>query len=247
MKSFISEDDIEQALLKKLSSAPFYYDLIICDSSLDAKDNPDNGPHRDSVEQCIIPSILKESLTRINPQISEANINETVKNLSKNFADKDIIETNYKLYQKIRETIQVTEKRNGKDEFDFIKLIDFENPENNTFTAVSQLWIKGSYGYRRPNVLIFINGLPIVFIELLNNIRPVIENQQRGAAQPHVYANDINYLRLWIPNEELIEKANDILKPLHKEIYQLQKANRNLAKQRDLLLPRLMSGKLEVK
>ena len=83
--------------------------------------------------------------------------------------------------------------------------------------------------------------------ELLNNIRPVIGNQQRGAAQPHVYANDINHLRLWIPNEELIEKANDILKPLHKEIYQLQKANRNLAKQRDLLLPRLMSRKLEVK
>ena len=83
--------------------------------------------------------------------------------------------------------------------------------------------------------------------ELLNNIRLVIENQQRGAAQPHVYANDINHLRLWIPNEELIEKANDILKPLHKQIYQLQKANRNLAKQRDLLLPRLMSGKLEVK
>ena len=66
MKSFISEDDIEQALLKKLSSAPFNYDLIICDPSLDAKDNPDNGPHRDSVEQCIIPSILKESLSRIN-------------------------------------------------------------------------------------------------------------------------------------------------------------------------------------
>ncbi len=63
-KSFISEDDIERALLKKLSSAPFNYDLIICDPSLDAKDNPDNGPHRDSVEQCILSSILNENLAK---------------------------------------------------------------------------------------------------------------------------------------------------------------------------------------
>ena len=82
--------------------------------------------------------------------------------------------------------------------------------------------------------------------ELLNNIRPVIFNQQRGAAQPHVYSKDINNLRLWIPNEELIENANKLFESFHKEIYQLQRANKNLAKQRDLLLPRLMSGKLEV-
>ena len=82
--------------------------------------------------------------------------------------------------------------------------------------------------------------------ELLNNIRPVILNQQRGAAQPHVYSKDINNLRLWIPNEDLREKANKLLEPIHKEIYQLQQTNQNLAKQRDLLLPRLMSGKLEV-
>jgi restriction endonuclease S subunit len=83
--------------------------------------------------------------------------------------------------------------------------------------------------------------------ELLNNIRPVIFNQQRGAAQPHVYSKDINNLRLWIPNEELIENANKLFESFHKEIYQLQRANQNLVKQRDLLLPRLMSGKLEVK
>lgn len=83
--------------------------------------------------------------------------------------------------------------------------------------------------------------------ELLNNIRPVIINQQRGAAQPHVYSNDINHLKLWIPNLELMEKANKLFESLHKEIYNLQQANINLSKQRDLLLPRLMSGKLEVK
>ena len=168
MKSFILEDDIEQALLKKLKEVPFNYDVILCNPSLESQDNPDNGPHRDSVDQCVLPTILYDSLIKLNPNISKEKIQETVKNLSKNFTDKDIVETNYKLYQMIREKIKITEKRNGKEEFDFINLIDFENPENNNFTAVSQMWIKGTFGYRRPDVLIFVNGLPLVFIELKN-------------------------------------------------------------------------------
>ena len=70
MKSFISEDDIEQALLKKLKKTPFNYDVIACNPSLEAQDDADNWPHRDSVEQCVLPSVLKESLSRINPSIS---------------------------------------------------------------------------------------------------------------------------------------------------------------------------------
>ena len=175
MKSFILEDDIEQALLKKLKGSPFNYDVILCNPSLEFQDNPDNGPHRDSVDQCVLPTILYDSLIKLNPNISKEKIQETVKNLSKNFTDKDIVETNYKLYQMIREKIKITEKRNGKEEFDFINLIDFENPENNNFTAVSQMWIKGTFGYRRPDVLIFVNGLPLVFIELKNETLKIQE------------------------------------------------------------------------
>ena len=85
MKSFILEDDIEQALLKKLKEAPFNYDVILCNPSLEFQDNPDNGPHRDSVDQCVLPTILYDSLIKLNPNISKEKIQETVKNLSKNF------------------------------------------------------------------------------------------------------------------------------------------------------------------
>ena len=71
MKSFISEDDIEQALLKKLKCSPFNYDIILCNPSLEAQDNPDNGPHRDSVDQCVLPTILYASLIKLNPNISK--------------------------------------------------------------------------------------------------------------------------------------------------------------------------------
>lgn len=83
--------------------------------------------------------------------------------------------------------------------------------------------------------------------ELLNNIRTVINNFQRGAAQPHVYPKDVNRIKLILPSKELMLKANGRLEIMHKEIYNLQKQNSLLARQRDLLLPRLMSGKLEVK
>lgn len=83
--------------------------------------------------------------------------------------------------------------------------------------------------------------------QLLNNLRVIITNMQRGAAQPHVYAKDINRLKICIPNEELRKLANDKLFTIHKQINFLQRQSAILTRQRDLLLPRLMSGKLEVK
>ena len=83
--------------------------------------------------------------------------------------------------------------------------------------------------------------------ELLNNIRTVINNFQRGAAQPRVYPKDVNRIKLILPSENLMQKANARLEMMHKEIHNLQHQNSLLARQRDLLLPRLMSGKLEVK
>lgn len=83
--------------------------------------------------------------------------------------------------------------------------------------------------------------------ELLNNIRQVINNYQIGSAQPHVYPKDINRIKTCTPPKELRIKANFIFSKFHKEINKLAQQNALLTRQRDLLLPRLMSGKLEVK
>lgn len=82
--------------------------------------------------------------------------------------------------------------------------------------------------------------------ELLNNIRSIINNFQRGAAQPHVYPKDINRIKMIIPSEDIRKKANEKIGVIHCQIDILQRQNSLLARQRDLLLPRLMSGKLEV-
>ena len=180
MHNFISEDDIEQAILAKLKQEPFKYDIIICDADPSKRDDLNDGTGRSSKKQCVLPEIMFESLVRINPTISKEKIVEVVKNMSQDFSGTDIVATNYKLYQQIRNMIQVTVKRNGKQDFDFVKLIDFDNPDNNTFTAVSQMWIQGRYNFRRPDILIFVNGMPLVFIELKNSIVKVEEAYEKN-------------------------------------------------------------------
>ena len=175
MRNFISEDDIEQAILSELKEEPYKYDIIICDADPSKRDDLNDGTGRASKKECVLPAVLEKSLKKINPNIASEHIDRIVKTLRQDFTGTDIVATNYKLYQQIRNNIKITVRRNGKEDFDFVKLVDFEHPENNNFTAVSQMWIQGKVYYRRPDILIFINGLPMVFIELKNSIVKVEE------------------------------------------------------------------------
>lgn len=169
MRSFISEDDIEQAILDKLNNEPFCYDIVRCNAAPEKRDVLPDGTGRANKKQCVLPEVLKASLVRINPNIPEEKINAVVKDLCADFSGSDMIAVNYKLYNQIRNGIRITVRRNGKEDFDFIRLVDFEHPEENTFTAVSQMWIQGKVYFRRPDILVFVNGLPMVFIELKNS------------------------------------------------------------------------------
>lgn len=175
MANYISEDDIERAILEKLNNLPFNYDILRCSADAESRDNLNDGTGRNSKRQCVLPVVLTDALYRINPTIDKSIIDGIVRDLSRDFTGTDLTDTNYKNYKKIRDKIKVKVKKNGKDDFDFVQLIDFDNPENNTFTAVSQMWIQGHYNYRRPDILIFVNGLPLIFIELKNSIVKVEE------------------------------------------------------------------------
>ena len=175
MRNFISEDDIEQAILQKLESEPFRYDILRCDASPDKRETLPDGTGRDNKKQCVLPQVLRAALARLNPGIQPEKLEEIARDLCRDFSSTDMTATNYKYYNQIRNGIRITFRRNGKEDFAFVKLLDFEHPENNTFTAVSQMWIQGRVYWRRPDVLIFINGLPMVFVELKNSVVKVEE------------------------------------------------------------------------
>ena len=96
MSNFISEDDIEQAILSKLNAEPFKYDILICDASPDKRDVLPDGTGRNSKKECILPDVMLSSLKRINPAIEEDKIKEIVKTLRQDYTGTDIVDTNYK-------------------------------------------------------------------------------------------------------------------------------------------------------
>lgn len=191
MRNFISEDDIEKAVLSKLKEEPFDYDVIMCDASPDKRDDLNDGTGRSSKKECILPNVMLSSLIRINPDIEKEHIEKIVRELRQDYSGVDITDVNYKLYSKIRNGIKVTLLRDGVEDFDFVKLIDFDNPKNNTFTAVSQMWILGRFYYHRPDILLFVNGMPLVFIELKNSIVKVQEAYNKNLKS---YLDDVQNL-----------------------------------------------------
>ena len=172
MKSFISEDDIEQSILKRLKDLD--WDWIECDPALEQQDEVTKTGRANSSE-CILPEIFRASLIKLNPGVSPEIIDSIVSEFRKDYSGTDIVDTNYKFYNQLRNGIKKDVRKDGKDDFEIVKLIDFDEPKNNSFTAVNQMWIKGHFRYRRPDVLLFVNGLPVVFIELKNSTVKVEE------------------------------------------------------------------------
>lgn len=187
MKSFISEDSIEGAICDRLSLREYGWKRIECDPSPDAMDEV-AATGRANSSECILPEILLSSLKRINPQIGEDLLKDVVRDFRKDYTGTDMIDTNYRLYNLVRNGVKVKVNRNGREDFDIVRIIDFEKPANNDFHCVNQMWIKGHFCYRRPDVLLFVNGLPMVFIELKNSTVKIEESYNKNLVS---YRKDI--------------------------------------------------------
>lgn len=187
MKSFISEDDIEQAICNRLSQLEYGWQRIVCDPSVD-KQNDVSKTGRSSVTECILPEVFLNALKRLNPQIAPEILDEIVREFRKDYTGTDMVDTNYKFYHQIRNGIKVKTHNQNREDFDIVRLIDFDKPKNNDFHCVNQMWIKGRFHYRRPDVLLFVNGLPLVFIELKNSTVKVEESYNKNLVS---YRKDI--------------------------------------------------------
>ncbi|MCK8601359.1 type I restriction endonuclease subunit R [Desulfoferrobacter suflitae] len=166
MANFISEDQIEQAILQKLQR--FGFALLNC-STVDADDLSDRSKRTDK-RDVIFVDRLKEAAVRLNPTVPETAIDEALAQLIDKRQAMSPIAANREIDGLIRDGIPVEfENADGKKEQARVRVIDFNHPEANRFLAVSQLWIKGELYYRRPDILLYVNGLPLVFIELKNS------------------------------------------------------------------------------
>ncbi len=167
MPNFISEDDIERAILKKLNQE-LGFELLNCYTA--NSEDLNDGSNRINKSDVILKDRLKEVVTSLNPNLPESAIDEAISKLMDKRRAMSPIAANREIDSMIRDGVPVEiENAKGKIEKERVRLIDFNDSSQNRFLAVSQLWIKGDRCYRRPDIILYINGIPLVFIELKNS------------------------------------------------------------------------------
>lgn len=159
-----------------------------------------NKRERDNYNEVLLKNTLKSSLIQINPQVPSETIDEVIVKLTKP-ESLDLIINNKEFHRLLLEGVDVKYKIDDEVVEDTLFLIDFENINANSFKAVNQFTIKGSKQLRRPDIVCFINGLPLFVIELKS---PSKEETDIWEAynQLQTYKDEIS--DLFIFNEALI-------------------------------------------
>ncbi|MBQ6966318.1 MAG: type I restriction endonuclease subunit R [Lachnospiraceae bacterium] len=108
--------------------------------------------------------ILRDSLYRLNPALPEAAIEDALYKL-KNFENGTIVQKNTVFMNYLQNGIEVSYHDKGESRSDIVYIADYDNVDNNSFLVVNQ-WTFIENSNKRPDILLFLNGLPIVLIEL---------------------------------------------------------------------------------
>jgi len=138
--------------------------------SVYAYNNEDFGPKsllgRKSDREVVLTRYLRMKLKELNPGFPESAYDDAVRRIVEYSATQTMLATNREKYALIRDGVQVS-FRNDKGELvkDRLRVFDFDKPENNHFLCVRELWVHGDLYRRRADIVGFVNGLPLLFIE----------------------------------------------------------------------------------
>ena len=125
---------------------------------------------RESYKEILLLRYFHEALKTLNPWMNESQISEAQKALENRLSTASPLQVNEEKYFLIRDGIPVTVKKpNGQTETKKAAVIDFQNPDNNYFLAVKELKIHGALYRRRTDIVGFVNGIPLLFVELKKN------------------------------------------------------------------------------
>ena len=127
------------------------------------------GPsqERASYKHIVLEDRLLTALKHINPSIPEATLEDTARQvIHGNTAS--LMQANRQFHRWLTDGVPVDVQRDGHTMGDFVKLIDFAHPNANEWLVINQFTVEGPKKQRRPDVVVFINGLPLAVIELKN-------------------------------------------------------------------------------
>lgn len=166
MKSRITENTIEEFAIELLEKSGYQYLY-----------GPDIAPdgdrlERESFEDVLLLERLRTAVGRINPDIPVEVRENAIKQIQR-LNSPELIANNEAFHRMLTEGIKVSYQKDGNSRGDLVWLIDFKNPENNDFLVTNQFTVIENGINKRPDIILFVNGLPLVIIELKN---PADEN-----------------------------------------------------------------------
>jgi len=119
-----------------------------------------------SAEVVLIPR-LRNALRRLNPRVGDEAIAIAVEELTRERGMLSLVKANREVYRLLKDGVKVSMRGEGDEEIiETVRVIDWQTPANNDFLLVSQCWISGEMHKRRADLVGFVNGLPLVFVEL---------------------------------------------------------------------------------
>ena len=163
MKSTLTEDEIEQYQLQLLQNLGYAYHHGY-DLQPEGKDQ-----ERESFGDVVLKDRLQQAINRLNPTIPADALNQAQREIF-NIASSDLLNNNEIFHKYLTEGITVEYQKNGETRGEPVNLIDWHNIDNNEFLVVNQFTVIEDNHNRRPDLVIFINGLPLVVIELKNAV-----------------------------------------------------------------------------
>ncbi len=144
---------------------------------------------RTDYSKVILEDDLKNAIRKINSNVTDEQVTEVLRQ-TKNLEHNNTILNNKQFTKYLIEGCQVPINENGETRYKTIKIVDFNNISNNVFKAINQYTII-EHSEKRPDIIIFINGLPLVIVELKSTVREDVKlidgyNQLKGYQEVHI-------------------------------------------------------------
>jgi len=186
--SFTNEQDVELEAIDMLVSLGYQdYRSESYKSPNEVIDDERCNDHK----QIILRQRLRNALERNTPGLSDSIYNEAVRQFYLVTDGPDLMENNHQLHRLIIEGAKVKVSENGQDHTYVLKPIDFDNVETNDFVVTNQFTMEQGQSERRPDITIFINGLPLITFELKNQANENVGIED-AYAQLQTYKQDIS-------------------------------------------------------
>jgi type I restriction enzyme, R subunit len=157
----LTESDIELFAIELLEKLSYQY-IYAPDIAPDGE-----KPERESFEDVLLLERLREAVGRINPNVPMDAREDALKQTQR-LNSPELIANNEAFHRLLTEGIKVTYQKDGNSRGDLVWLIDFQHPDNNDFIVANQFTVVENGVNKRPDVVLFVNGIPLVVMELKN-------------------------------------------------------------------------------